>query len=1110
VTGAAATARALRLRLTRPGTGAQATPRSLRANAGLALAGDLFTKASAFLTVAVVARVLPTPELALLGVCMALMSILGSALDAGSSVLITRDGAGDGRRAGALMRASLLGRLPLVAVALAGAVVVGEVVGRPVEALVTLAGAIVSAAALSLLACFRAGQDLAVEARQKLASAALSVVGALALAAWRPTGLSVLVALALAPVLTIPALAWRAPRAAGPSAGFALETVRRASPLALLALATLVYYRAPTVLLGAWRPAADTAAFTVASTLAFGLLALPNAITTGLLPRLSSIADPRQRLAGARTALRWTLHACMLSAALVIAVAPWALALAFGARYAHAATPLSLLLVGDVLIGVSGVIGTLLLAERRIRPLCWQVAGSLAVNLVCAAILIPRAGAAGAAVATVVTELVALGMLGAAVRRELPALLGRTGPRAWSFGAAAAVCLTAAAAAGGATRPALGAAAGGLAIAADGAVTRRAWQGAAAVARRIGPLRAGVFAGLGGLAGLWAWATATGYGLRVISDSPTFLVIVRALARHPLQPVSPFLASGDVETSHATPYTQALGLLWRWFGHDDLASPYVVSPLRLATFLAICGLAVTAVVLHAVFVFVRSQAGSRAAWISIPVLLLLFGPAHVIWAGDMSFHSVLYASYFPQGLALAFALYALVVLDGDGTVRLVGGTLLVAATMSVHPFTGLVLVGLLAARASVAAWRVAPGWWRGPAAQTVGFALASLWPAYSLDRALGESGLSGVGVIALGLALPAVAEMIGPVVGRRSAPAAVGRAGAAVAGALRGRLPLALALLGTCVVAALIAWQAFLLTQPNPDPLIHSNRLAVYWVEDRWRWLLMFSAGAVGLVGLARLARRGRPLAAWWFAGAFAIGAAGVAGAPLPVWWRFLLMGQVPLAVGVATVLAERPGPAVRRLTVAGFTASGLFKLMLLLAVAPSLTYFGTPLQSSWSLGQIIPRQPGIVASDPFTSYLVPPTSGHKVLVVTKAHVNSARELADSEAGYRLLLRFAHGGDWWPAAQAMYRRGVRYVLIQHSILLTAPDLETFSTGPTPLIRTPRDRQAIGVYFHRANRVGELIYDQGDYALYRFVPAKLFPRPSPPAAVAGRGRPQSGA
>ena len=28
----------------------------------------------------------------------------------------------------------------------------------------------------------------------------------------------------------------------------------------------------------------------------------------------------------------------------------------------------------------------------------------------------------------------------------------------------------------------------------------------------------------------------------------------------------------------------------------------------------------------------------RAAWISIPVLLTLFGPAHVIWASDLTVH----------------------------------------------------------------------------------------------------------------------------------------------------------------------------------------------------------------------------------------------------------------------------------------------------------------------------------------------------------------------------------------------------------------------------------------------------------------------------------------
>src|SRR5262249_60831969 len=40
---------------------------------------------------------------------------------------------------------------------------------------------------------------------------------------------------------------------------------------------------------------------------------------------------------------------------------------------------------------------------------------------------------------------------------------------------------------------------------------------------------------------------------------------------------------------------------------------------------------------------------------------------------------------------------------------------------------------------------------------------------------------------------------------------------------------------GLALVGLLAAWQAWLLRRPFPDPLVHSNRLALHWVEDRWR-----------------------------------------------------------------------------------------------------------------------------------------------------------------------------------------------------------------------------------------------------------------------------------
>jgi hypothetical protein len=75
----------------------------------------------------------------------------------------------------------------------------------------------------------------------------------------------------------------------------------------------------------------------------------------------------------------------------------------------------------------------------------------------------------------------------------------------------------------------------------------------------------------------------------------------------------------------------------------------------------------------------------------------------------------------------------------------------------------------------------------------------------------------------------------------------------------------------------------------------------------------------------------------------------------------------------------------------------------------------------------------------------------------------------------------------------MYRQGVRYVLVEKSTSLRAPDLVTFSTGPTPLVRTDADRRALGTYYYRNNKVGTLLYDARPYTLYALSPRKLFGR-----------------
>ena len=585
------------------------------------------------------------------------------------------------------------------------------------------------------------------------------------------------------------------------------------------------------------------------------------------------------------------------------------------------------------------------------------------------------------------------------------------------------------------------------------------------------------------LLGLQIWAIVTGYGLRVTSDAPTFVALLRELALHPLQPVSPFLTDPNVETSHATPYMQLLAWFWR---AKAGAGDALVDPVGAYHVLGGAGVVAAALLLHAFFLWVRRQADSRAAWLSLPILLVLFGPAHVIWAGDLTFHGMMYAAFYPQTIALAFLLYALVSLEiGSQRLRLAALTVLVAATMVLHPFTGTLLMLLVAVDGGRRAMRRERDWWIGSVALVAGAAVAELWPAYSLDRALAVVGPSGSALVAVCAALPALGLVVSP--RRPRLLELAGRAGEQ----LTGRTPWLLLGGGLVIVLGFAAWQGWSFAQPTTDDMSPADRLAYYWVEDRWRWPLMLAAGAVGLLGLARLVRNGRIIPAVWFGACFAACVGGLAGLPIPVWWRFLLFCQLPLALGLADVLARAQKPL--RLALTGTLAFVLaFKLVTLFAVSDEFSYFGSELQPGYALGESIePGSFGLVATDPFTAYYVPGATGHPVLSVTKAHVGSDAELAASNRGYELLHEFYAGDRWWEAAQEMWRRGVRYVVVEHHTSLAAPTLVEFSTGPTPVVETDQERSQLGSYFYRNNRVGTLIADSPTYAIYRLDEEKLW-------------------
>lgn len=395
--------------------------RSFATNSSLAFTGDLFSKIGLLLVMVIAARTLPTGEVAILGTALAVAGMLAVCLDAGSGLAITRDGARSPEARGGLLAALLAARLPGGGLVLAVAIAVGTAVDAPLvwigAALLALLGALL----VSLTGYFRAARDMVPEAVQKLGFAVLAVALTAVAVTASATADAVLLALsgatAASLVLLLPG-AIPAVRRRGRVAR--VEALRRALPLGLMAIATVVYYRSGTVGLALLSTAEETAAFAVASTVGFGLLMLPNAITTGLLPHLAS-ADADSR-ASTRRALHWSLALSAPIAAGVALGGNFLLGPVFGAQYADAALPLAILCAAVVVIAYNGVLGTALLAAGHVRVIVLQVVCSLVVNLVALVVLASAFGAAGAATATLLCELVAGAMLTVASARRLPRL----------------------------------------------------------------------------------------------------------------------------------------------------------------------------------------------------------------------------------------------------------------------------------------------------------------------------------------------------------------------------------------------------------------------------------------------------------------------------------------------------------------------------------------------------------------------------------------------------------------------------------------------------------------------------------------------------------------
>jgi O-antigen/teichoic acid export membrane protein len=393
----------------------------LATNAGLALLGDVIAKGGMFVALAFLAHGLEVRAFAHLAIAMAAMVIVTTAIDGGISIVATREGAAHPRLRSGLMRAGAVGRLPLVAIAVVVGLGVGQFLGQTQLAAIALLAATVNAAQIALLTFFRSAQSLVPEAIAKgFSGASYPLFCGAMLVVGHHSAASALLAMTIGPAMTLPVL-WVLTRRAMSGSGPAVRPrmlLRDSAPFGLMAIATLAYFRAPLVLTSFLSTPSQTAAYSVASNIAFGLLMLPAALATGLLPRLASEANADRRSSVVKAALVSSTVILGFVAAGVAATASWLIPLAFGRQYENALGPLVILLATGPVIGAAGIIGTAIVVARGTWVLAVQIAVALALNLTSGFILIPNLGAEGAALATLLTEGVSLAMLVAAYLRR--------------------------------------------------------------------------------------------------------------------------------------------------------------------------------------------------------------------------------------------------------------------------------------------------------------------------------------------------------------------------------------------------------------------------------------------------------------------------------------------------------------------------------------------------------------------------------------------------------------------------------------------------------------------------------------------------------------------
>lgn len=196
-----------------------------------------------------------------------------------------------------------------------------------------------------------------------------------------------------------------------------------------MSVATTVYTNMDNVMLGFLKGTTENGYYDAAVKIKNILVGVVASLGTVLLPRMSYYVERGERAAFAKAAQRALHFVFLISVPLClyfILFAKPSIDLLSGAAFGPSVWPMQLIMPTLVLIGLTNIMGLQILVPtgREKQVLYSEIVGAV-VNVVANSLLIPRMGAAGAAIGTVLAELAVLAVQVIALGHEIFPVLRR-------------------------------------------------------------------------------------------------------------------------------------------------------------------------------------------------------------------------------------------------------------------------------------------------------------------------------------------------------------------------------------------------------------------------------------------------------------------------------------------------------------------------------------------------------------------------------------------------------------------------------------------------------------------------------------------------------------